>query len=217
MLTSYLNQNYDITSIEPGGFNGFHNVLRTKILTNSNLNVHTVKLEDFKTDNKYDFIFSMNVLEHTDDIKLHIENCVKLLKDEKSLLFIQCPNYSFPFEPHFYEFFIPFMPHYTFQKIKRRRLIKKFGEKRYNNILQNINFNCTYKTVKKVNLEISFINPLYEIFQRIEEDAQFKKRILKNFFIKLSYNFIKFFKIESLLSKFFPLSICPYLIFTIKK
>ena len=109
LLTNYLEvEGYDITSIEPGGFTGYTDDLRKKILNKNKLNIFTTSLENFKTDDKYDFIFSMNVLEHTRDIENHIKGCLKLLKDDNSVLFIQCPNYSFPFEAHFYEFFIPF-------------------------------------------------------------------------------------------------------------
>jgi 2-polyprenyl-3-methyl-5-hydroxy-6-metoxy-1,4-benzoquinol methylase len=91
LLTSFLHQDYDITSIEPGGFTGFTDELRNKILDQHKLKVHTTTVENFTTDTKFDFIFSMNVLEHTDDIKQHIISCMNLLKDEHSLLFIQCP------------------------------------------------------------------------------------------------------------------------------
>jgi 2-polyprenyl-3-methyl-5-hydroxy-6-metoxy-1,4-benzoquinol methylase len=110
LLTIFLYQDYDITSIEPGEFMGFTDELRNKILDQHKLKVHTTTLEKFTTDAKFDFIFSMNVLEHTDDVKQHIASCMNLLKDEYSLLFIQCPNYTFPFEPHFHKWFIPFFP-----------------------------------------------------------------------------------------------------------
>jgi 2-polyprenyl-3-methyl-5-hydroxy-6-metoxy-1,4-benzoquinol methylase len=48
-------------------------------------------LENFDTDEKFDFIFSMNVLEHTEDIKIHLQSCLGLLKDKNSLIYIQCP------------------------------------------------------------------------------------------------------------------------------
>ena len=82
LLTSFLHQDYDITSIEPGGFTGFTDELRNKILDQHKLKVHTTTVETFTTDSKFDFIFSMNVLEHTDDIKQHIISCMNLLKDE---------------------------------------------------------------------------------------------------------------------------------------
>jgi len=216
LLTNYLNEEHDITSIEPGKFLGFTDDLRNQILNKNKLNVFTTTLENFKTDEKYDFIFSMNVLEHTKDINLHIKSCLKLLKDENSILFIQCPNYSFPFEPHFYEFFIPFFPKFTFEKIKKNKLIKKLGEKKYHNLLNHLNFNCTYKNIKKLGLKIDFKHPIKEIFERINSDEQFKKRVLSNFFVKMTYNFVIFFKIENLIFKIFPKLIAPYLIFIIK-
>jgi hypothetical protein len=68
-LTSFLNQEYDVTSVEPGGFTDYTNELRNKILSKNNLDVHTTTLENFNTDDKFDLIFSMNVLEHTKILK----------------------------------------------------------------------------------------------------------------------------------------------------
>jgi len=86
LLTSFLHQDYDITSIEPGRFTDFTDELRNKILDQHKLKVRTTTIENFITDTKFDFIFSMNVLEHTDDIKRHITSCMNLLKDEHSLI-----------------------------------------------------------------------------------------------------------------------------------
>jgi len=217
LLTSFLSQNYNVTSIEPGGFTGFTDELRSKIINKNKLNVHTTTLENLNTEDKFDFIFSMNVLEHAKDISSHLETCVKYLKDKNSVIFIQCPNYSFPFEPHFYEFFVPFFPKFTFEKIKKKRLILQLGEDKYYNIINNLNFDCTYKNIKKTNFKIYFMHPLKSIFDRIIIDKQFKKRILKNFFVNLIYRSIIFFKIEKIFYRLFPKFICPYLIFTIKK
>jgi hypothetical protein len=57
LLTSFLQQNYDITSIEPGGFTGFTDELRNKILNQHKLKAHTTTVENFTTDTKFDFIF----------------------------------------------------------------------------------------------------------------------------------------------------------------
>ena len=217
LLTSYLNQEYKITSIEPGGFTGFTDGIRNQIMNKNKLNIHTTTLEEFKTNKKFDFIFSMNVLEHTKDIINHLNCCVKLLKNDNSIIFIQCPNYTFPFEPHFYEFFLPFFPNFTFKKIKRQKLIKKFGEKNYESILENLNFNCTYSNIKNENFKIQFINPLKDIFNRILVDEKFKERILSNFFVKITYKFIRLLKLEKILCKIFPNFISPYMVFIIKK
>jgi len=216
LLTNFLDENYQITSVEPGGFIGLTDELRNQILKDKKIDVHKTTLENFDSSNKFDFIFSMNVLEHTKDISLHIESCIKLLKDENSILFVQCPNYSFPFEPHFYEFFIPFFPKLTFKKIKKKKLIKRLGEKAYNKIFDNLNFECNYKNIKKLDFNINFKHPVKEIFTRLTKDPQFKNRILDNYFVKIIYKIIIFCKLEKIICFIFPKSISPYLTFEIK-
>lgn len=217
LLTSFLNQEYDVTSIEPGGFTDYTNELRDKILSKNNLKVHTTTLENFDTDEKFDLIFSMNVLEHTEDIEVHLKSCINLLKDEKSLLLIQCPNYTFPFEGHFYKWFIPFMPNFTFKYLRKKNLIKQMGENRYNNLFNILNFNCNYFKIKNLNLPIIFKHPLKNIFDRIENDAVFKKRLFQNKIVKLCYKLINFLKIKNLLITAYPKFLSPYLIMEIKK
>jgi len=217
LLTSFLSQNYNVTSIEPGGFTGFTDELRSKIINKNKLNVHTTTLENLNTKDKFDFIFSMNVLEHAKDISSHLETCVKYLKDKNSVIFMQCPNYSFPFEPHFYEFFVPFFPKFTFKYLRKKSLIKQLGKEKYNNILNNLNFDCTYFKLKRLNLPITFTHPLKDIFDRLDSDLEFKKRLFSNNLIKISYNLIKFLKIKSLLIAIFPKFLCPYLIIKLKK
>jgi SAM-dependent methyltransferase len=217
LLTSFLHQNYNITSIEPGGFSGFTDELRNEILAHHTLKVHTTTVENFKIDAKFDFIFSMNVLEHTNDIKQHIISCMNLLKDEHSLLFIQCPNYTFPFEPHFYKWFIPFFPNFTFATLRRKKLMKELGKDRYENILNNLNFDCTYRNLKKLSLPIKFTHPLQDIFNRLDNDGMFRQRLCSNFIVKICYQLINLLKIRKILISVFPKFLCPYLIMEIRK
>jgi len=214
LLTSFLRQDYDITSIEPGGFT---DELRNKILDKHKLKVHTTTVENFSTDTKFDFIFSMNVLEHTDDIKQHIISCMNLLKDEHSLLCIQCPNYTFPFEPHFYKWFIPFFPNFTFATLRKKKLMKELGKDRYENILNNLNFDCAYRNLQKLLLPIKFIHPLQDILDRLDNDVTFRQRLFNNFVVKICYQLINLLKIKKLLIFFFPKFFCPYLIMEIRK
>ena len=217
LLTNFLHQNYDITSIEPGGFTEATNDLRNQILLQNRLNVHTTTLENFKSNKKFDFIFSINVLEHTKDIEQHILSCINLLKDKNSLLFIQCPNYIFPFEPHFYKWFIPFCPNLTFKFLRKKNLIKVHSKKNYENILKNLNFKCTYLHVKKMNLNVKFAHPISSIFDRLDTDNVFRDRLFKNIIVKISYKIINYLKIKNLITYIFPKLFCPYLILYIKK
>ena len=57
-----------------------------------------------------------------------------------------------------------------------------------------LNFNCTYFKLKRLNLPITFTHPLKDIFDRLDSDLEFKKRLFSNSLIKISYNLIKFLK-----------------------
>jgi 2-polyprenyl-3-methyl-5-hydroxy-6-metoxy-1,4-benzoquinol methylase len=208
---------YNITSIEPGGFAEYIDNLRIQLTNKTNLRIFTTSLEKFQDQEKFDFIFSMNVLEHTDNIEEHIRCCIRLLKDENSLLFIQCPNYTFPFEPHFYKWFIPFLPKFTFAYFRKTKLIKALGQEEYTGTLKHLNFNCTYFKIKKLNFNIKFIHPLMNIIDRMNQDSVFKERLLKNLIIRICYNIIIFLQIKKVLTYFYPISLCPYLIMKIKK
>ena len=217
-LTNYLNHlGYDITSVEPGGFADYIDKLRNYLINKSDLKIFTTTLEQFKTKKKFDFIFSMNVLEHTNDIEKHIRSCTKLLKDKNSLLFIQCPNYTFPFEPHFYKWFIPFFPKFTFTYLRKKYLIKILGEKKYIDIIKNLNFNCTYFKIKKLNLSIKFVHPLNYIFDRMDQDSVFRERLLKNLLVRICFKMINFLRIRKMLTYIYPISLAPYLIIEVKK
>jgi len=218
LLTNYLHHlGYDITSIEPGGFADYIDNLRKKINHKSELKIITSTLEQFQSKKKFDFIFSMNVLEHTNNIEEHIRVCIKLLKDKNSLLFIQCPNYTFPFEPHFYKWFIPFFPKFTFTYLRKKNLIKKLGKKKYVDIINKLNFDCNYFKIKKLNLSIKFIHPLKDIFDRIEQDIVFRERLLKNLLVRLCYKMIIFLQAKKILTYLYPIALTPYLIIKIKK
>jgi uncharacterized protein YutD len=109
------------------------------------------------------------------------------------------------------------MPNFTFRYLRKKNLIKKMGEDRYNNIFNFLNFNCTYFKIKNLNLPITFKHPLKDIFDRIENDSVFKERLFQNTLIKLCYKFIKLLKIKNLLIAAYPKFLCPYLIMEIKK
>ena len=223
-LSIFLNQNgYNVISLEPGGFAGYVDIMRNnvlKIISHLNINIINSSLEKFSDENihnKYDFIFSINVLEHTEDIKIHIKKCLNILSSNKELLLIRCPNYFFPFDSHFYKFFIPFLPKFTFEKLMKNKLIKNLEEQRYLEILNHINFDCDYRKIKKFGFTIKFLNPIEDIFNRIEIDNNFKNRLFSNKLIKITYKILVLLKLKKLIIYLFPISFNPYLIMEIKK
>ena len=220
-LSSYLEyEGYKIQSIECGGFQNYIDRMREFILSkNKSLKIHNQTLEKYaiNSEEKFDFIFSINVLEHVDNIENHLRKSISLLKDKDSRMLIRCPNYSFPFESHFYTFFIPFAPSYTLKKIKKKKLIKKFGPKTYHRIIDSLNFNCNFTYIQKLNLNIFYINPFSEIIKRIKYDQKFASRILSNYFVKIMFLILTTTKLNKIVEKIFPLRFFPYLIMLIKK
>lgn len=221
-LSNYLAYlGHNIISIEPGSFRKDIDLIRTRILKKKekNLLIKNITLEKYQkmTNKKFHFIFSINVLEHTKNINKHLSANEKLLKDSKSICNIRCPNYSFPFESHFYVFFIPFFPIETFKIFYEKILKQKYGKYLYNSILNSLNFNCTFIKIKKTNFSIKFLNPIEETFLRIENDKKFKKRILENKFVNTIYKSINFFNLKKLIIHFFPIKFFPYMIINLKK
>lgn len=58
------------------------------------------KAEDFISEKRFDFAFSLNVMEHIDLPDEAVRRVSEVLKPGASYHFL-CPNYVFPYEPHF--------------------------------------------------------------------------------------------------------------------
>lgn len=216
LLSSFLYENdYEITSLEPGNFTFFVDKLRENIIKELNpKNTFSCKLEDFDTNAKYDFIFSINVLEHTVSVVEHLKLQTSLLSNSDSKVLVRCPNYNVPFDSHFYKFFIPFFPEFTFRKILKKNLIKDLGMKKYLDIINSLNFDCKFTVLNK-HFNIKTFNPFIEIIERLENDSAFNQRILENSFVKFLYKFISKFKTK--IFNFIPKRFYPYLIIEIEK
>lgn len=99
-------EGYKVSCIEPTakGFSHF-NELQKIILKLAKAKgycpeILKIRAEELNIKDKYDFAFSINVMEHVDDISSVISNVFMSLKSKAVYRFI-CPNYSFPYEPHF--------------------------------------------------------------------------------------------------------------------
>jgi SAM-dependent methyltransferase len=101
-----IREGFQVTSIEPigSGFSHFDR-MRDIVLKVANdlsitpkiLDIHAEKL----TINDYfDYAFSINVMEHVDDVE-QVITAVGNSLNEKAFYRFTCPNYLFPYEPHF--------------------------------------------------------------------------------------------------------------------
>ena len=159
---------------------GFYNYEKiSKKISNNNLLIFNDKLETFSSNESYDLIFSFNVFEHLEDQKIYIKKIDNLLKkDGKSV--ILCPNYDFPYEPHF---IIPIIYNknitYKFFKKKITDHEKITGEK---GLWDGLNF-CSKKKLKKYlirnDYQFNFDQGIKDrLLQRIDDDKSlyFEKR-----------------------------------------
>jgi len=57
-------------------------------------------IEDYPDEDRFDYAFSINVFEHIEDIERGLSSAYRALKPGGTLR-VYCPNYRFPYEPHF--------------------------------------------------------------------------------------------------------------------
>jgi SAM-dependent methyltransferase len=88
------------TGIEPfgDGFSGLAEL--TDFLRRHGMTIHKTGYEDFTPEHQYDFIYLVNVFEHLPDWRDFLQVVQTWLKPTGTCI-ILCPNYDFPFEPHF--------------------------------------------------------------------------------------------------------------------
>ncbi|WP_167772862.1 class I SAM-dependent methyltransferase [Ramlibacter humi] len=97
---------YEVHALEPigHGFSGFAElqdvVLAFARSRGVGPRVLPIPVEDLQEVSRYDFAFSLNVMEHVGSVPEAIACVGRALRPGASYLFI-CPNYLFPYEPHF--------------------------------------------------------------------------------------------------------------------
>lgn len=96
-------EGFDITAIEPTGegFGEFKQLGDIVLeLSAAKPTIAPCKAEEFISEKRFDFAFSLNVMEHIDLPDEAIARVSEVLKPGASYRFL-CANYLFPYEPHF--------------------------------------------------------------------------------------------------------------------
>lgn len=177
-------EGFDVTTVEPTaqGFGEFER-LREKIVavakeTGPLPKVVACPIEEFRSGEKFDFAFSVNVMEHVDDADAAIGRVSEALKDNASYRFI-CPNYLFPYEPHFN------IPTFFSKSLTKRMMHNKiFGSKRMEDpagVWKSLNWITVPKVRRRAandhHLSLSFRkDTLVWMLERALSDAEFAKR-----------------------------------------
>jgi SAM-dependent methyltransferase len=180
ILLSHLHTSYPhihIDGIEPIGdgfdqFIPYHSALK-----GYNKNLTLSGYENFTVEKKYDLIFLINVFEHFENWPHFLVFLRKALTDT-GVCVIMCPNYSFPYEPHFG---IPIVCNKFITYILFRSYIDQFERNhRVENLWESLNFVTLSKVSRackknqlSIFLDLSIID---NYFKRTLEDDFFKER-----------------------------------------
>ncbi len=178
ILSSYLIlSGYKVTAIEPSG-TGFelNYIIGLEIYrllgvdTTSFVNVGICDLNKI-TQKQFDLIYSVNVLEHIPNLDLAFQDMQSVL-GVNGLMLHTCPNYHFPYEPHFGVMLAPIFP-----LLSKFLLPKKIID---TGLWQSLNF-ITSTEVKRIcrrqGLLIKFEpEVMYRSVIRIGKDPIFAKR-----------------------------------------
>ena len=115
---------FSVTALEPGGV-GFEDYVGTSSAFAQTCEVEIEHLESgaetacFTDIPLFDLIISNNVLEHIYEIDKAISNLTTALKRD-GIMVHSCPNYSFPYDPHFGIPLVPFFPAVTKYVLPKR-------------------------------------------------------------------------------------------------
>ena len=159
------------------GFDSYEKI--SKKNSNKNLKIFNDDFEKFNQKEGYDLIFSFNVFEHLVDQLSYINKTYEFLnEDGKSV--ILCPNYDFPYEPHFV---IPIIINKKFTfRIFKKKIIKHEAKTNEPGLWKGLNF-CSKKKIKnylgKNNFDHQFDLTIAKRFlDRIDNDesSYFQKR-----------------------------------------
>lgn len=99
-------EGYEVTALEPVGQGFYHfDRLRKIILDYASEEGFTPALlmipaENLEFVSEFDYAFSINVMEHVENVALVIQRVLTAIRPGGRYRFL-CPNYLFPYEPHF--------------------------------------------------------------------------------------------------------------------
>lgn len=167
---------FQVTSLEPGGV-GFEinkstsEHISSTVGTRVSLIADSAEKVEFKKGTKFDLIISNNVLEHVQNVEKSLINLLGHLSPS-GVMVNSCPNYTFPFEPHFGIPLLPFSPRRTSVFLSSR--IRKSG------VWKSLNF-VTARQVHRIFSGLDFSvhfrkGTMLKSIVRLNADVQFHGR-----------------------------------------
>ena len=177
-------EGFKVTTVEPTGEgfsdNSYFMSVLSEIAKKEEMSFTLIKLpiEDCIFQTKFDFAFSINVMEHLKDPYFALLHIVKTLKKGAVYRFI-CPNYDFPYEPHFRKWLIS-KTNKAFVLSRKRASSKFIPKDKAHELYNSLNFITLRKirgNIKEESIKIVVNrNALFELMIRAVDDSELRKR-----------------------------------------
>lgn len=166
---------YGIEPIGPG-FEKFRPVVE-KIREEYNIELYLGGYEKFNNNKKFKLIFLVNVFEHLPDWR-HFLKFVNEKLETDGVCIILCPNYNFPYEPHF-KIPVIFNKNITFKFFGK--YISNFEDKnKCFGLWESLNFVKIGKASKfasSIGLNVNYNTKIFsDMLDRLQTDQEFYKR-----------------------------------------
>ena len=177
-------EGFKVTSVEPvgEGFSGISYIMNVfaEICQEENLSFQLIEspIEICIFEHKFDFAFSINVMEHLQDPYSALIQIVALLKTNGKYRFC-CPNYDFPYEPHFGKWLF-FRKDKAFFLQKRRVALSIISVDEALGLYGSLNFITLrniemFSKIKNVRID-SNPHAFYNLLVRVVHDHVLRKR-----------------------------------------
>lgn len=177
-------EGFAVSALEPGG-EGFaaFSELQKIVLNHARMRaiapeVLPIAVERLERESRFDFAYSINVMEHVGDVPLALARIARAIRPGAEYRFI-CANYLFPYEPHFN---IPLV----FSKSLTERLFRRriYGNSRVDDaagVWSSLNWITVPKVVRAVRglpeVSVSFDRAAFEaVLLRVVSDREFSAR-----------------------------------------
>jgi len=177
-------EGFKVTTVEPvgEGFSGISFIMdifsEISKKENVSFNLKRVPIEECAFDHKFEFIFSINVMEHLKNPYSVLIQLVELLKQGAKYRFF-CPNYDFPYEPHFGK--------WLFSRKDRAFYLQKSRARSnliYTDEIFGLHTSLNFLTLRRLKNSVKNIdirlepnrNALYEVLNRSNYDLELGER-----------------------------------------
>ena len=177
-------QGYRVSALEPigDGFSSFRAlqelVLRYAGMQDMEPELLPIPIERLDVPDTFDLAFSVNVMEHVDNVGLALECVGRALKPEGVYRFT-CPNYTFPYEPHFD---IPTLFSKTLtQRVFHKRIYQSTQIEDQAGLWRSLNWISVWSVARACRLAVG-LRPSFDqtmvcrTFERLGRDTSFAGR-----------------------------------------